>query len=167
MKNHIFSIGLLAALAISCSIHEMDFKDANAFEEFYASIENAETPDTKVFATEELYLRWNADDRITIFNKYTYNQEYRFTGETGDNSGSFKKVFEVSAVSLHYRDGRRERSHVCDEQLQIYDQSERIRTKPFCAERMGDDAVFRHCPYSAAGEVQHAGAVGKHYVRTL
>lgn len=92
MKNHIFSIGLLAVLAISCSIHEMDFKDANAFEEFYASIENAETPDTKVFATEELYLRWNADDRITIFNKYTYNQEYRFTGETGDNSGSFKKV---------------------------------------------------------------------------
>ena len=92
MKNHIFSIGLLAALAISCSIHEMDFKDANDVDEFYASIENTETPNTKVYATEELYLRWNADDRITIFNKYTYNQEYRFTGETGDNSGSFKKV---------------------------------------------------------------------------
>lgn len=92
MKNNIFSIGLLAALAISCSIHEMDFKDAYAVDEFYASIENTETPNTKVYATEELYLRWNADDRITIFNKYTYNQEYRFTGETGDNSGSFKRV---------------------------------------------------------------------------
>ena len=92
MKNHIFSIGLLAALAISCSIHEMDFKETNAIDEFYASIENTENLDTKVYATEELYLRWNADDRITIFNKYTYNQEYRFTGETGDNSGSFKRV---------------------------------------------------------------------------
>lgn len=35
---------------------------------------------------------WDADDRISIFNKNTANLEYRFTGETGDNAGSFKKV---------------------------------------------------------------------------
>ena len=79
-------------LAVACSINEPDLNVTNAPGEFYASIENTEAPDTKVYATEELYLRWNADDRISIFNKYTYNQEYRFAGETGDNSGSFKKV---------------------------------------------------------------------------
>ena len=35
---------------------------------------------------------WHADDRVSIFNKYTYNQQYRFTGNTGANSGSFTKV---------------------------------------------------------------------------
>ena len=59
---------------------------------FYASFEQPSDIDTKVYATEELYLRWNADDRVSIFNKITYNQQYKFTGETGDNAGGFRKV---------------------------------------------------------------------------
>jgi hypothetical protein len=95
MKYHILSVGLLAALAVSCSVNEIDYSkpDVQSSEEFYAQFENPGIdPSTKVYATEDLYIRWNTDDRITIFNKYTYNQEYRFNGETGDNSGAFKRV---------------------------------------------------------------------------
>ena len=58
---------------------------------YYASFEQP-SERTKVYANEDLYLRWTADDRVSIFEKNTYNQEFRFTGETGDNAGGFKKV---------------------------------------------------------------------------
>lgn len=95
MKNHLFSIGLLVALAISCSIHEVDQRDSfpPSDQVFYAQMEEpASDGQTKVFVDEDLMVLWHADDRVSIFNKYTYNQEYRFTGKTGANSGSFKKV---------------------------------------------------------------------------
>ena len=90
MKYRIFTIGLAAGLFAACSVNEMDINtpiDGN--EEFFASIEDAST---KVFVDDNLKVLWHADDRVSIFNKYTYNQEYRFTGKTGANSGSFKKV---------------------------------------------------------------------------
>ena len=59
---------------------------------FYASFEQPADIDTRVYANEDFLLRWNADDRVSIFNTITYNEEYRFTGETGDNGGSFSRV---------------------------------------------------------------------------
>ncbi len=59
---------------------------------FYATFEQPGEDNTKVHANENLYLRWNADDRVSIFNKNTYNQQYQFTGKTGANAGSFKKL---------------------------------------------------------------------------
>ena len=59
---------------------------------FFATFEQPTETGTKVYANENLLLRWHADDRISIFNKLTYNQQYRFTGETGDNAGGFSKV---------------------------------------------------------------------------
>ena len=32
------------------------------------------------------------DFQTSAFNKNTYNQQYQFTGETGDNAGGFRKV---------------------------------------------------------------------------
>ena len=61
-------------------------------QEFYATIEEPGEPDTRVYANDQLRVRWDAGDHISIFNKTTYNREYAFQGETGDNSGSFKKV---------------------------------------------------------------------------
>ena len=58
---------------------------------FYASVEEA-SPDTKVYADENLRLLWNADDRISIFNKSTYNFQFVFTGEDGDNAGGFDEI---------------------------------------------------------------------------
>ena len=63
---------------------------------FHATIETYSNPDTKVYVDDQLRVRWNADDRITIFNKNTFNQEYRFIGEDGDNAGSFDKVSNSS-----------------------------------------------------------------------
>ena len=92
MKRNIYLIGLLAGAAISCSVSETDVADSDSPEIFYALMENADAQDTRVYATPELYLRWHADDRISIFNRNTGNQEYRFTGETGDNAGGFSRV---------------------------------------------------------------------------
>ena len=91
MKNRIFTLGVMAFLFAACSVNEMDIatpvaKDA---EEFFAAIEDAST---RVFVDDDLMVLWHADDRVSIFNKYTYNQQYRFTGNTGANSGSFTKV---------------------------------------------------------------------------
>ncbi len=79
---------------VSCSVHELDTKNTfpSGDEVFYASLESYSEPETKVYVDENVKILWDEDDRITIFNKYTYNQEYRFAGETGDNAGAFKKV---------------------------------------------------------------------------
>ena len=85
--------GLAIALLASCSTKELDtqkpFQDEVTF---FASFEQPDEAGTRVFANEELLLRWNADDRVSIFNKNTYNQQYKFTGDTGDNAGGFDKV---------------------------------------------------------------------------
>lgn len=91
MRKRIISLGVMALLFAACSVNEMDIAtpaDKEA-EEFFATIEDAST---KVFVDDELMVLWHADDRVSIFNKYTYNQQYRFTGNTGANSGSFTKV---------------------------------------------------------------------------
>ena len=91
MKNRIFLLGVMAMLLAACSVNEMDVSTPTAkdAEEFFATIEEAST---RVFVDDDLMVLWHADDRVSIFNKYTYNQQYRFTGNTGANSGSFTKV---------------------------------------------------------------------------
>ena len=91
MKNRIFTLGVMALLFAACSVNELDIAtpDAKEAEEFFATIEDAST---RVFVDDDLMVLWHADDRVSIFNKYTYNQQYRFTGNTGANSGSFTKV---------------------------------------------------------------------------
>lgn len=93
MKHFALYFGIAAALVASCSIQEEDFKTPlqdNVV--YYASFEQPALDGTRVYANEDLLLRWTADDRVSIFNNITYNQEYRFTGQTGANAGGFKKV---------------------------------------------------------------------------
>ena len=93
MKRFALYIGLATALMASCSIQEEDVKTPPQDDViFYASFEQPVEAGTRVYANEDLLLRWTADDRVSIFNKLTYNQEYRFTGQTGANAGGFKKV---------------------------------------------------------------------------
>lgn len=56
---------------------------------FHADIEGVES---RTYLTEDILLRWNADDRITIFEGTTRNKQYKFLGETGDNSGDFDYI---------------------------------------------------------------------------
>ena len=100
MSNKAYSfIALLATITVSCSIHELDQKDESA-KVFYAQIEApAGSEQTKVYADEDLSVLWHADDRVSIFDKNTYNQEYRFTGKTGANAGAFEKVANSGFVT--------------------------------------------------------------------
>lgn len=91
-----FTLALLAA----CSTEEMDVRTpAQADAVFYASFEDPVGIDTRVYANEDLLLRWTADDRVSIFNKNTYNQEYQFIGETGDYEGGFNKVGDPEFIT--------------------------------------------------------------------
>ena len=96
MKYNHSILGLLLLFAASCSFNEIALPeeniDSSADAVFYATVEEQPDADTKVYADEDLKVLWNADDRITIFSKNTYNQQYRFLGEDGDNAGAFKKV---------------------------------------------------------------------------
>lgn len=94
MKRLGLYFGLAATLVTSCSLKE-EKENLDAFQQhdavFYAFFEQPGDA-TKVYVNEDLLLRWTADDRVSIFNTITYNRQYRFTGETGDNAGEFAKV---------------------------------------------------------------------------
>ena len=93
MKNIALYFGIVVALVASCSIQEEDFiVNQESDPVFYASFEQPVEDGTRVYANDDLLLRWTADDRVSIFNKITYNQEYKFIGETGDYEGGFNKV---------------------------------------------------------------------------
>ena len=92
MKRSIL-FALAVTLLAACSTKEIDFQTPVLDDVvFYASFEQPSDIDTRVYVNEDLLLRWTADDRVSIFGKNTYNQQYRFLGETGDNSGGFSKV---------------------------------------------------------------------------
>ncbi|MBR5175415.1 MAG: leucine-rich repeat protein [Bacteroidales bacterium] len=93
MKRFALYFGIAILSVASCSTREMDIKAPIQDDViFYASFEQPGVVDTKVYANEDLLLRWTADDRVSIFGNNTYNQQYKFLGETGDNSGGFSKV---------------------------------------------------------------------------
>lgn len=93
MKRFALYLGIVAGLVASCSTKEIDFQTPIQGDVvFYASFERPSGIDTRVYANEDLLLRWTGDDRVSIFEKNTRNQQYRFTGETGDNAGEFDKV---------------------------------------------------------------------------
>ena len=92
MKRIALYLGIAAGLVASCSIKEESFETPQHDEVmFYASFEQP-SEGTKVYVNEDFYLRWTADDRVSIFNKTTRNQQYIFTGKTGDSSGEFSLV---------------------------------------------------------------------------
>lgn len=93
MKNRVFHYFLLTLLAISCVKEQQEIIQTTSDDPvFYATIEKTGDPETRVYVDDKLRVLWNSNDRVSIFNKYTYNQEYRFSGEDGDNAGSFYKV---------------------------------------------------------------------------
>ena len=100
MKHNVLFLGIATAMLASCTIQE-DLRAPAARDDvkFYASFEQPAEAGTKVFVNENLYLRWNANDLVSIFNKNTYNQQYRFLGENGANAGEFAKVESAEFVT--------------------------------------------------------------------
>ena len=85
-----FLLGVVLAGLASCQKAPVDNPESPALKTFYATI--GDEAGTRVFADSELRVLWDADDRVSIFDHYTLNEEYRFTGETGDNAGWFEQV---------------------------------------------------------------------------
>ncbi|MBR3388264.1 MAG: CotH kinase family protein [Bacteroidales bacterium] len=84
----------ICLLAVSCTVQELDIVTTQTSAEhkvFYASFDSSEA-DTKVSLDENIKIFWDVDDRISIFNKSTLNQQYKFMGEEPANSGEFHWV---------------------------------------------------------------------------
>ena len=96
MKKRILYHSMICLLAVSCTVQEMDNQPLPTVPEdvFFASLESQSAPDTKVYVNEDIELRWNAEDQLSIFDKNTLNRPYQFSGETGDISGYFTSVSE-------------------------------------------------------------------------
>ncbi len=94
MKSVFFLQPLICLLVISCSVHEIDtqYMSTSSQDVFHAYLESYSEPDTRVYVNEEIKILWDAKDQISLFNKATLNQKYRFTGNTGDNVGEIEKV---------------------------------------------------------------------------
>ena len=81
----------LLLLCGACTQNELtEYRSGlNLTTKFSASIE---TCDTRTYMQDGKLLRWTEDDRISLFNGSTLNRQFRFKGETGDNSGTFGMV---------------------------------------------------------------------------
>ena len=95
MRFRFFLPILAAVLLAACTAIEAPApslpaeEDPGAGRVFHAAIEGVSG---RVYADEDLRVLWNAGDRVSIFDKFTFNKEYRFTGADGDNSGTFSLI---------------------------------------------------------------------------
>ena len=96
MKRLFGLAGLVILFAVSCEQYKVESSDvlpiAKSDVKVYASIEQPASPDTKVYADQDLKVLWHANDTISFFNKLTLNEKWMFTGETGDNAGYFEQL---------------------------------------------------------------------------
>lgn len=115
MKSRLATLFVLISFLSSCSYQEimdekMSVDSPDVISEFHASFSETEAGvdslETRTYIEEDsqssrLNLYWNEDDRISVFCGNTLNQQYRFDGETGDNSGTFKLIAADENVSYN------------------------------------------------------------------
>ena len=100
MKKYLWIIPL-ALVVGACSIEEPSNSGGSILypAEVSATIdESYADPDVRAYVDADLKILWENDDRISLFNQYTFNKEYRFSGRTGANSGVFKEVTSGDVV---------------------------------------------------------------------
>ena len=89
MKRFFVWSALLSILFVACTADEEQFNNPIVEgEELYAGFDTF----SRTYVEDNTYLRWHADDRLTAFYGNTLNRQYKFKGQTGDNSGSFSHV---------------------------------------------------------------------------
>lgn len=91
MKNIIALIAAIIA-AVSCTVDNVNGPSVNDADNdiYYASFEDCGA-ETRTYLDENVKLLWHADDRISLFRS-TLNEQFKFTGATGDNSGGFSLI---------------------------------------------------------------------------
>lgn len=94
MKRLLLS-AIIALAAVACAKFEEPASNQvmiDAPQLLYAEA----SEDTRTYLENDKYLRWTAGDEISYFNTTT-NLQYRFKGNTGDNSGAFSLVTQSAA----------------------------------------------------------------------
>lgn len=90
MKKHLL---FACAISVLSACTQYEFQDEFAKETKNVTFTTSfEYNQSRTYINEYNQLRWTVDDRISIFNGNTLNREYKFTGETGDNGGTFSLV---------------------------------------------------------------------------
>lgn len=90
MTKPVFLASAILLLVTACFQDHDEFD--NSIEDAPVFIAVTEGPEVRVFADDNLHVLWNTNDRISVFNRTTVNQEYRFVGEEGQNTGTFDLV---------------------------------------------------------------------------
>ena len=86
----IFACALLPLLLAACTLEGLPQEGGDSFE---ASLEDG----GKTYIDQNLKIRWNAGDKVSIFDSGRRNAEYGFTGADGDISGTLRRSDDGSA----------------------------------------------------------------------
>ena len=92
--KQLISIAFLLALFVSgCSQEEM-VKNGQALKlpKVTAAFDQN---GSRTYIENGNLLRWNENDQISFFYQYTFNSQYQFDGETGDNAGTFSPINQM------------------------------------------------------------------------
>ncbi len=89
---------LLGAIALLAGCQNNQFRESPmvdlsaGFEVELESIVPDAGPDTKTLADDQHLVVWHNDDRVSVFEKKEYWEEYMYTGRTGTVGGRLKKM---------------------------------------------------------------------------
>jgi len=92
IMKHLLAFISAFIVIIGCTTEEINIsstKDA-PIDIYYASFEDSEIQ-SRTYLDENIKLLWHEDDRISLF-RTTFNEQFKFAGATGDNSGEFSLI---------------------------------------------------------------------------
>lgn len=89
--RRLFAIIVAAIAFIGCSMDDITVSyQTDKSDIYYASFEDF-GEESRTYVDENVKLLWHEDDRISLF-RTTLNEQFKFTGATGDNSGGFSAI---------------------------------------------------------------------------
>ncbi|MBQ5844805.1 MAG: leucine-rich repeat domain-containing protein [Alistipes sp.] len=89
--RRLFAIIVAAIAFIGCSMDNITVSyQTDKSDIYYASFEEF-GEELRTYVDEDVKLLWHEDDRISLF-RTTLNEQFKFTGATGDNSGGFALI---------------------------------------------------------------------------
>ncbi|MBR3589881.1 MAG: leucine-rich repeat protein [Alistipes sp.] len=89
--RRLFAIIVAAIAFVGCSMDDITVSyQTDKSDIYYASFEDF-GEESRTYVDENVKLLWHEDDRISLF-RTTLNEQFKFTGTTGDNSGGFSAI---------------------------------------------------------------------------
>lgn len=99
MKKTLSFVLLFTLFVCGCKQDE-SLKDQSAHLDLPIVTAGFEQNESRTYIEEGNLLRWTKNDQISFFFKYTFNFQYQFEGNTGDNAGTFSPVKQVVATGM-------------------------------------------------------------------